>query len=192
VSDVLSITVPIGSRYASVNGVGANGHRAGKKSDAYKQLFADVQRAAEAEIARTGWEKATSECFALIARYLPDRRRADSLNLGKCEWDSLTAAGVWVDDSLANPCLPMIRYNAPHRLAIVVVKLYESVLKPVEANRAATARAPGRTISRRIEVSTNAAASTAWRPGMPLPPGMALLNGKLVTRDVALQKAGIK
>jgi len=196
-SDVLSITVPIGAKYASVNSVGANGHRAGKKSPEYKALFADVKAAAETEIKWLGWDKAECECLAMIVRYVADRRRHDAMNLGKCEWDALTEAGVWLDDSLANPCLPMIRYCAPHRVTIVVVKLYESVLKPVESTRAATARAPGHDTSRQ-PVSAQAGKihwcfpCSSWKPGDPLPENHALLNGKLITLDVALEKAGMK
>lgn len=210
-SDVLSITVPIGAKYASVNSVGANGHRAGKKSPEYKALFADVKAAAETEIKWLGWDKAECECLAMIVRYVADRRRHDAMNLGKCEWDALTEAGVWLDDSLANPCLPMIRYCAPHRVTIVVVKLYESVLKPAQARDDAvsgsrTSRSPksaqagiehlmpckhGRPCGLYCRGCERHALNT-WKPGSPIPQGYALLNGKLVTREVALQKAGVK
>ena len=210
--DVLSITVPIGSRYASVNGLGANGHRAGKKSPEYHTLFDDVKRAAEAEIARTGWTTAECDCFAMIVRYVENRKRHDAMNLAKVEWDSLTAAGVWTDDSLANPCLPMIRYSTPHRITIVVVKLYESVLTPVECPPGVQASRPRRSAQagndvpkpdagpataasgssrRRAPASGTSALHLSWKPGDPIPDGHALLNGKLVTRKVALEKAGI-
>jgi hypothetical protein len=43
--------------------------------------------------------------------------------------------------------------------------------------------------SHRAEAGTSA---VAWRPGDPIPPGYALLNGKLVTRERALEMAGVK
>lgn len=133
-TDVLTITVPIQGAYASVNQTGGDSFRGGRKSPAYKALFRAVQQSAEAEMRRTGWTKAECDCFALIVRYVPDRRRADAMNLAKCEWDALTEAGVWNDDELANPCLPMIRpdFGGPHRVSIVVVKLYGATSKEKE------------------------------------------------------------
>jgi Holliday junction resolvase RusA-like endonuclease len=182
-SDVLSVTVLIGAQYASVNHVGAGSHRGGTKSPAYKRLFADVKAAAEAEIARTGWTTASCECFVTIVRYVGDRRRHDAMNLGKCEMDALTAAEVWHDDCLANPCLPWIRYDAEggHRVTIVIVKLFASTCNaptPVPRARTETTR----------RVST---ANPCVHRGGQIPEGYAALNGKLVPREVALRKAGI-
>jgi Holliday junction resolvase RusA-like endonuclease len=181
--DVLSLTVPIGAQYASVNHIGAGSHRGGTKSPAYKRLFADVKAAAETEIARTGWTTASCECFVTIVRYVGDRRRHDAMNLGKCEMDALTAADVWHDDCLANPCLPWIRYDAAggHRVTIVIVKLYASaydVPTPVPRARAEAAR----------RAST---VNLCVRAGEPIPEGYAALNGELVTREVALKKLAL-
>jgi len=190
VSDVLAISVPLGSRYASVNSVGANGHRAGKKSDAYKRLFADVKTAAEAEMARIGWQKASCECFAMIVRYVVTRRRGDASNQGKCELDALTAAGVWDDDSLATPFVSSVCYapEGGHRLAIVVVKQRQEVpaakrLGSVGAARPLTPDAvPGGT---RTATPSRESVLAAWRPGDPIPDGCAVLGGKLVMLDYA-------
>lgn len=143
-TDVLSITVPIGSRYASVNNVGGNSHRGGKKSPEYRRLFNAVQSAAEAEIERTGWTKATSECAAYVVRYVSDRRRRDATNAFKCEADALTEAGVWDDDNLVNPFLSTIRYDTEgeNRVTIVIVKLYQSVPGPVTHAGLLTSRQP--------------------------------------------------
>ncbi len=181
-SDVFAITVPIGAQYASVNHVGAGSHRGGKKSLAYKRLFADVKGAAEAEIARTGWTTASCSCFAMIVRYLGDRRRHDAMNLGKCEFDALTAAGASEDDHLAGPCMPWVRFDGQgeHRAAIVVVKLYQSVVESVpiasrergfvsSRERAASASAQaalletGRSDSRWLRDFERGARDTRWR-----------------------------
>jgi len=177
-ADVLAISVPLGSRYASVNNVGGNSHRAGKKSAAYKQLFTDVKTAAEAEMARTGWQKATAECFTLVVRYIVNRRRADAANQGKCELDALTAAGVWDDDCQAVPFMASVCY-APEggpRLAIVVVKQRQDM------------PARKQTPLRRVEAGANAAPyPNSWRPGDPIPEGFAALGSRLVARNEALE-----
>jgi Holliday junction resolvase RusA-like endonuclease len=205
-SDVLAITVPIGTRYASVNNVGAGSHRAGKKSKAYKDLYEAVYVEARLEINRVGWEKATSECMAIIVRYIGDRRRRDATNAFKCEADALTAAGVWEDDSLVNPFLSQIRYQVgASRLAIVVVKLYSSVTEGVMPNgrRGSTEKHQGQRSTSPVHVTPPREGAgrgvhhwcfpcSKWKPGDPIPEGHALLNGKLVTRDIALEKAGVK
>ncbi len=214
-SDVLSITVPIGSRYASVNGVGANGHRAGKKSPEYHRLFDDVKTAAETEMKWIGWDKAECECFR-DDRSLRSKTgsRHDAMNLGKCEWDALTEAGVWLRTMPVRrtPYMPMdsLQCAGMHRVTIVVVKLYQSVPGPVEPSGAATAQHSGAPTSRASRGSAQAGFAPnlqccahlipigthceicCWKPGDPIPDGHALLNGKLVTRDLALEKAGIK
>lgn len=176
-SDVLAITVPLGSRYASVNGVGRDNRRGGRKSDAYKRLYADVKAAAEAEIARTGWTTATANCFAMIVRYVPGNRRCDAMNQGKCEWDALTAAGVWDDDRWANPSLPWIVPNAgEHRIAIVVVKLAAQAVPA----RAEEMLARKQTPRRRAEAGASAALH-------PIVERMAKLNGKPIPLADALE-----
>ena len=77
-SDVLALFVRPGSRYPSVNQTGADGFRGGRKSDAYKKLFTDVETAARSEIERTGWATAMTECALTVVRYIPDRRRTDA------------------------------------------------------------------------------------------------------------------
>jgi Holliday junction resolvase RusA-like endonuclease len=199
--DVLTFTVVIGTRYPSVNHQGSDGFRGGRKSDAYKKLYTDVVTAARAEIERTEWVMATTECALTVIRYLPDRRRADASNLAKTECDALTNAGVWNDDRLASPCTLLVRYDphGSHRLAIVVVKLHQSGHEPMLAKGGIDSPQPRvtRRSSRAERVSTSAApyppkAVTDWRAGDPIPPGYADLNGKLVTRAFALEKAGIK
>jgi Holliday junction resolvase RusA-like endonuclease len=193
VSDVLSISVPIGARYASVNHTNAGSHRGGKKSPEYKALFADVKRAAMDAMVLTGWTIARCECFVTIVRYVPDHRQHDAMNLGKCEFDALTAAGIWQDDKWANPCMPWIRYSAPHRVTIVVVKLYESVLSGEMHNpdspraRRGSARA-GNNMSQNLRDKTNHAANGPES----VSGGVAYLNGKPISREAALKLAGVK
>src|ERR1700678_4227088 len=127
-SAVLTFTASLGSRYPSINHQGADGFRGGRKSDTYKKLFADIETAARAEIERTEWATASTECALTVVRYIPDRRRADASNLAKTECDALTSAGVWADDRLPSPCTLVVRDDpaGEHRLAIVVVKLHQS------------------------------------------------------------------
>lgn len=180
-SDVLAITVEIDGRYPSVNHTGGDGFRGGRKSREYRQLFARVKYAALDEMARTGWTKAECDCFVSIVRYIPDMRRCDAMNLGKTELDALTAAGVWLDDNLANPPMAWIRrdIDGKHRVSIVVVKLYESHRLIVQLP-SPTLRTP----KEKFEAAS--AAMRGWRAGDPIPEGYADLNGTLVTREEAL------
>ncbi len=102
-SDVLVITVPIVGRYASVNALGRDGLAYGRKSAAYRILFEATQTAAEAAIAASGWATATYFVDTQLVLYRSRYRRQDAGNAGKCEFDALTAAKVWTDDSLALP-----------------------------------------------------------------------------------------
>jgi len=199
-TDVLSLCIPIPGRYPSVNSLGRDGLRFGRKSEEYRALFKAVKEAAEAEMARTGWITATCECLSVIVRYIGDRRRTDAANLAKCEWDALTAAGVWSDDRLANPCHFAIRRdpNGEHRVSIVVVKLHQSINaeevmpnatvsklhkrdKPLRRSRPDVT--PPRVGARR---KVTEADLQTWRPGDPIPPGYALFGGKLVATEFVL------
>jgi Holliday junction resolvase RusA-like endonuclease len=194
-TDILSLSLALGSSYPSVNHTGKDGFRGGRKSDAYKKLFTDVETAARSEIERTGWAIASTECALTVVRYIPDRRRTDASNLAKVECDALTKAGVWIDDRLANPCSLAVRYDpaGPHRIVIIVVKLYY----PSCDASATCSEGPVKTLesSRRSQRMGKSAVPSdsvdRWRPGDPIPRGMADLNGRLVTRQVALEKAGL-
>lgn len=195
-ADVLAITVPIEGRYASNNALGKDSHRGGRKSEAYKALFKSVKEAAEDEAMRIGWVPLPCEHDITILRYLPARWRTDAMNLGKCEGDALTAAGIWPDDRYANPARFLVRYDASgqHRIAIVVVKLYEP------ANTFALDAKPKSSLITVNEVEIKAESSVIRRPlrapmvmdiskyrsGDPIPDGYADLNGELVLKSKAL------
>jgi hypothetical protein len=195
-SDVLSVTVSLGGRYPSTNHTANGSHRAGPKSPEYKALFDAVKCAAEAEIARTGWVKADGECLTIITRYVPDRRRCDAVNLGTSECNALTAAGVWADDRLAQPCIKHIRHdpNGEHRVSIVVVQLHH----PVNAIRGQTRGQSTATSPRNREGQSSGQkpAKVSTPSGAPrytggaIPDGFAVVNGKLVSRESALKMLG--
>lgn len=193
-ADVLTLTIPLGGRYPSRNQEGRDNHRFGRKSDEYRDLTRAVIEAAKAEMARTGWETAECECLTIITRYMPNHLRADSLNIGSAECNALTAAGVWSDDRLAQPCLFHIRYDdeGPHRVSIVVMKLYEPAhvrivekAKPIRKRRAVPdqpASSPDRT-EKYVPVGTD---ERLRYTGGDIPEGYALVGNELVPYAEAL------
>ena len=189
-SDVLALSIPLGSTYPSVNHLHKDGFIGGRKSDAYKTLFADVKTAAEAEIARTGWETASTECALTVIRYQETRRRSDATNLAKVEADALTAAGVWADDRLATPVTLMVRFDpaGQHRLAIVVVKLHEATTESAQVGKKSAPRRPRAAKPPARPAPFVGDAVDRWRPGDTIPDGYALLGSKLVTMEFALEK----
>lgn len=217
-TDALAFTIDLpDGKYASVNRT-TRGWTDPRKSEIYRYVYGAVLEAAQREIARTGWTKAECECFATIMRVMPAHWRADAMNLGKPEWDALTEAGVWTDDRLANPCLPWIRYDdeGPHRVTIVVMKLYEPanvriVARAMEARQgrdakrldgeATTARsrrdAPksGNKITENPEVAKMRNSATPERQrytGGDIPHDKALIDGYLVPREEALRMISAK
>ncbi len=118
---VLAFTVPAPRKYPSVNHLGRDGFRGGKKSPEYHELFDAVKRAAEAEMLRVGWECADYLVDASLTVYFDSGRQADAGNTGKCELDAMTAAGVWRDDRLARPLRLDTEHDpsGPSRIVIV-------------------------------------------------------------------------
>lgn len=192
-TDALAFTIVLpDGKYASVNRT-TRGWTDPRKSDIYKAVYDAVLDAAKSEIARTGWAKAECECFATIMRVMPAHWRADAMNLGKPEWDALTEAGVWTDDRLANPCLPWIRYDdeGPHRVTIVVMKLYEPAnVRIVEKPKAVRARREngenGTKSTKCPDNETRLTPAAQRYTGGDIPPDKALVNGVLVDRADAL------
>jgi hypothetical protein len=196
VADILAFTVPIEGGYASVNNIGANMHRAGKKSPEYVRLYRAVYDAAKAEMARIGWETASCECFATVVRYMDSNRSADASNNSKCEFDAMEEAGVWANDCLANPPLLWIRrdFQGPHRVAIAVVKLYEPGNARTEIGRrkdipdsakqhlGTVLPAENRAADRRANVDPIIA---AWNSTDKIPNGYVSINGKLKKMTVS-------
>lgn len=121
--DVLVLVVPLryGLGYPTVNMAGANGHRAGKKSPAYKALAYDVEEAARAAV-DAGWKMVEYPCLFICTYYSPHNRVVDGINIGGCEANALTRAGVWADDTLARHPLPGYEPNdpGPERVVIIV------------------------------------------------------------------------
>jgi Holliday junction resolvase RusA-like endonuclease len=195
VSDVLTLTIPLGARYPSRNHEGKDNQRFGRKSDEYRDLTQAVIEAARAEMMRTGWVQAECECLTIITRYMPNHLRADSLNIGSAECNALTAAGVWSDDRLAQPCTMHIRYDdeGPHRVTIVVMKLYEpanvrivakpkrdKLTKPAESTDSQKRIAsPGKYVLSRTPQREK-------YTGGELPADKALVDGYLVDREEAM------
>lgn len=191
VADVLTLTIPLGSRYPSRNHEGRDNHRFGRKSEEYRELTQAVIDAAQTEMSRIGWEQAECECLTIITRYMPTHLRADSLNIGSAECNALTSAGVWSDDRLAQPCIMHIRHDdaGPHRVSIVVMKLHEPaniriVARGMEARQGRDAK--------RLDAEGTTARSRRDAPkkikylGGDVPPGKAIIDGYIVDRDEAM------
>lgn len=202
-SDALVFTLPLeGGEYASQNAIGKDSFRGGRKSKIYKFVFNNVKDLAEKEMARVNWgPPATCECDVTIYRFIPKRWRTDAINMGTAEFNALTAAGVWADDRLGNPARCVLRYDAPgpHRIVVVVVKLYEpanryeptpeqNANELTRRSRASTGRGARSTAVRDRAIRDEAKREGAkeWRPGDPIPAGFADYNGRLIPEAEAL------
>lgn len=207
-SDVLVVSIALDdNRYASVNAIGKDGFRGGRKSEPYKAIFKAIKEAAEAEIKRIGWTSTACEHDVTVYRFLPLRLRADASNMGKAELDALTKAGAWPDDRYGNPARYVLRYDAagPHRISVVIVKLYEPANRyeplPEENAQELTRRSRRDTNDpqkvKSIEKSPKKprglggaermkSAIDNYRSGDPIPPGYADVSGKLVPHAEAL------
>ena len=89
---MISLTLPYPP---SINHV--YGHHKSRKyikpaGRAYRQTVAEI-------VAEAGYATLEGAVGVFIVVYMPDRRRRDMLNLEKFLSDSLTEAGVWLDDS---------------------------------------------------------------------------------------------
>jgi len=178
VSDVLVVTAFVPGAYPSVNAVGRDSFRGGRKSPEYVDLFAAVRDAAEAETARIGWVCAEYPCDVSVTFYHRDKRRRDCSNLAKTELDALTAAGVWVDDTLARAVHLDIEYDpaGESRVVIVVRRKFAVHVAQVSPLLAKARRTRGRSPE-----------SELVHAEAPKPPGrVAYINGKPVPREQAL------
>jgi hypothetical protein len=213
----LELLLPDG-RYARENDKYRTHSTRGPKSEIYSYVEREVQRLAQAEMLRIGWETATCECFCMIVRIVPTRQRIDALNMGTPEGNGLTKAGVWEDDRLAQPPLLWVRHDpaGPHRVNITVIKLHGSINAYEPAARkqrhtplpaSQSSKGASRDVAIGTDVFTGAAAEVdrdvlgraqraiaQWAPGDPIPPGMALLNGSLVSyaEGLELARAGVR
>ncbi len=185
VSDVLSLSVPLPTTaYPSVNSLGGDGFRGGKKTVAYHALFDAVKAAAEAEMARTGWETADFLVDATLVLVTRSARIRDASNCGKCEMDALTAAGVWLDDALARPWRTDCENDpsGPDRVVIVVRRRYPIIVprgSPMVAN---TRRRRPASIPPGAIVPLHDPRGTSQ---------IALVNGRAVPLEDALRDLGL-
>ncbi len=188
-SDILSFVVrPIPDRYPTNNALGRDGFRGGRKSEAYKALATAIDDAAKAEIARVGWTTATYYCATELTIYRSTRTRIDAANLGKCELDAMTRAGVWLDDELAKPYGAETEYDpsAPSRLLVVVRRRYPSLLDVTAAQASAFVE---RVRSKRPKPASDHVADAGKMVGPqvgdpvlagdPIAAGFAVVNGRL-------------
>lgn len=124
--DVLVLTIPLrhGMGYPTANSSVSGAARGGAKSPAYKALAFDVEEAAKAAV-DAGWEPIAYPCRFILTYYRPDRQVVDALNLGSCEANALTRAGIWTDDELARE--PILSYQpgdpGPARVLVIVQRL---------------------------------------------------------------------
>lgn len=177
--DVLVLSVPIDGSYASVNHTGRDGMRFGRKSPAYKKLFADVLAAACFAMERTGWRTTDDDCEVTLTRYVRDRIKRDAANMGKCEFDALTKAGVWKDDSQAKRVILKLLTDpsGADRVVIVVQRipsLWRDCSESIPLSPPVRAKASGAT------------------PKQKQAGDVAYLDGKPIPRADALRMIGVK
>lgn len=178
-SDVLVLTVPLrfGMGYPTANDSGS-AFRGGKKSPAYKALAYDVEEAAKAAMG-DGWVPIAYPCRAIITYYRPDRIVVDALNLGSCEANALTRAGVWTDDELAREPILSYQPGDPGEPRVVIV--VQRLAPPIGAV-ARVARPRGPKLPEPPHV-------VQTRPGAVSGP-VPTLNGKPITMQDALALIG--
>ena len=178
--DVLVMTIPIIGRYPSVNNVGADGFRGGRKSKAYVDLYDAVYQLGERAVEQ-GWRKIEDPARISITRYAVTRAPRDSVNIGTAECNALTECGVWTDDAFGQTFSSSIVVDplGPDRILIIVQRL-----TPIAPNPR-TAAAPKRA---RVEAAKLPAAPhsgrTALIDGKPVPyeDALALLRGDAPAR----------
>jgi hypothetical protein len=144
-SDALIVTAPVPGRYPTVNSLGSDGFRGGKKSIEYHDLFTAVKDNAESEMLRTGWTMATYYCAVSATLYRNTKRKIDAGNLLKCEADALTAAGVWADDYLARPNTLDVEYdpNGESRVVIIIRRRFPDAFDAPKVERLRPSRPKG-------------------------------------------------
>ena len=124
-ADVLTMTVLIGEHgYPSLNRIGADSRRNGRKSKAYHALHDDIVRIGEYAV-QCGWKMVEYPCDVSITLYAVTKAPRDGLNIGHVEGNSLTHARVWADDRLAPHPRPGWVYDpaGPERVVITITKL---------------------------------------------------------------------
>jgi hypothetical protein len=226
VNDVLVLTIPLRAavrervagewkerpaRYPSVNHAGVGAARFGRKTPDYVALAADVEAAGRAAV-DAGWTTIDHPCRCWITRYVPDARLRDALNLGQCEANALTRAGVWTDDTLAGPITLDVqpRSDPPDRVVIVVQRLTPApgsvprAARPPQEKRKRSPRsdagapradhphfseqAPQRQKDEALRPSSRVERPelAGWRYGDPLPAGYnVIVNGRPERMDPA-------
>lgn len=199
-SDVLSFVVPTfpggGTKYPSVNQLGRDDRRGGRKSSEYLDLFRAVRAAAWEAMKATGWETAEDLVELHLKRYIPDLRRADRSNLGKCEADAMEPGrpgdeqpdfpGVYRNDHLVRPFPDIVRDLRPgavDRIAIVVIR---AALPHSPAANGKPAKAKRAALPEPILTPISSDASQGLKTTIP-EERFALLNGKRVPWDKALE-----
>lgn len=78
-----------------------------EKGRAYRKAVYEI---ALVSFARKGYKKPINFLMACVP---PDRRKRDGDNLLKAVWDSMTHAGVWVDDSQVKDYRVVMRDPSP-------------------------------------------------------------------------------
>lgn len=180
-SDVLVITARVPGAYPTTNAVGADGRRGGRKSQAYVDLTDAVRKAAMLEMDRVDWETAEWYCAVDLTFYHSSARKIDAQNAGIAENNALTAAGVWVDDRLAEPVTFRTEYDpaGESRVVIIIRKRYAPL-----APKASAIVLAARNLSRRLN-----AQEVAPEPSVrPAPKRMAYVNGRPVPVEEALRE----
>ena len=127
-SDVLVVVALVPGAYPTVNHLGKDGQRGGRKSVEYHDLGKAVKDAAEAEIARVGWVTSTYPCAVSFTLYHRTGIFPDVDNIPKCPNDFLAVAGVFTTDKLARPVVVDVEYDpdGPARLVIIVRRRFPS------------------------------------------------------------------
>lgn len=214
--DLLTISVAIPTTYPTVNHLGRDGMRFGRKSPAYLEVFRAVREAAREEMERVGWTTATSFCEAWIWRYIPDGRVFDVANAGKVELDALAPSteqqekrdrcdpfpGVFANDRLVRPWHADVEIDAAGRDRIVIMVRRRHV--PIVAK----AHAPTKRVKKKVNCNCAAQPGPHYHPGNATPtthfptsndvakevvdvqkPRYALVNGKRISYEEGVELA---
>ena len=198
-SDALSFEVPTfpggGSKYPSVNQLGRDDRRGGRKSSEYLDLFRAVRMAAWDAMKATDWETAEDLVEVHLKRYIPDLRRADRSNAFKCELDAMEPGrrgdespdfpGVYRNDSLVRPFPDIVRDLRPgavDRIAIVVIRA--ALPNPPRTN-GKPAKVKRGSVTPTIPAAQASNASQGLKTTIP-EERFAILNGKRIPWDQAL------
>ena len=199
-SDLLRIVVPTfpladhpdptrrtGRKYPSVNSLGGNSHRGGRKTPEYRALFAAIKHAAEEEMERVGWTTADYYVEVIHKRYVVTRRKNDAMNGLKTELDALQSAGVFLDDSLVIPRPDIVQYDprpgAIDRICMAVFRLNVPILAADMVHASASAARAKPPARKQPDGAISRDDRQPYRVGDPIPQGSVLLDGRLVKMD---------